>query len=322
MSEKSFFKIVKADNRSDYYIYGKRIFTIKHKSLYSQIYEKRFRDDLSLNDKKYFLQAQFEHNVGYPLNIDNPKTFNEKLQWLKLFYQNPLMTVCADKIAVRNYIKEQLGDEYLVPVLGIYNHPDEIDFSSLPDRFVLKVNWGSGQNIIVKDKSSLDIEKTKKQLAEWLKPTSNHYYHSFEWCYKDIKPGILCEKYIENADGLNDYKFLCYNGIVKNMFIVQDRDKGKENMSVTFFDRNFQKLPVQRLYKSSDKEIVRPEKWDKMIEISEKLAKNFPFIRVDFYEIENTLKIGELTFFPGNGMEKFTPQEWDLKFGEMLKLPK
>ena len=171
----SLIQVQKSDNKINLYICNHKVFAIKHKSEYRKIYEKRFKG-LTETEQRYILEQQFIRNTGYPLNLDNPQTFNEKIQWLKLYDHNPLMTICADKVAVRDYIKEKIGEEYLVPALGIYDKPEDIDFDKLPNRFVLKVNWGSGQNIIVKDKSALDIEAAKKQLAEWMKPENNHYY--------------------------------------------------------------------------------------------------------------------------------------------------
>ena len=153
-------------------------------------------DNIRFREEK--IKKQFKEALGYELNLENPKTYNEKLQWLKLYYHNPLMTKCADKYLAREYIKEKIGEEYLVPLIGVWDKVEDIDFNSLPKQFVLKVNWGSGQNIIVKDKSKLNIEETKNKLNGWLKPFSNHYYYSYEWQYKDIEPKIICEKNILN----------------------------------------------------------------------------------------------------------------------------
>ena len=165
--------------------------------------------------RENIIKKQFKEALGYELNLENPKTFNEKIQWLKLYYHNPLITKCADKFKVRDYIKEKIGEEYLIPLIGVWDKVEDIDFASLPEQFVLKVNWGSGMNIIVKDKSKLDIEDTKKKLKKWINPFSNHYYYSFEYSYKHIEPKIICEKYIEQVDGdLFDYKLTCFNSKV------------------------------------------------------------------------------------------------------------
>lgn len=279
----------------------------------------KYRRELTLDEKKYYLQTQFKNRTGYNLNLDNPKTFNEKLQWLKLYDHNPLMTICADKYKVRDYVKDKIGEEYLIPLLGVWDNPDEIDFSSLPNQFVLKVNWGIGQNIIVKDKSQLNVRDAKEKLRNWLRPESNHYYPGLEWSYKNIKPKIICEEYLEQLNGdLYDYKFLCYNGIAKNLFVVSDRFRNKY---IDFYDVNWERLPFTRVFNNSPKGINKPDNFDKLIQLSEKLAKPFTFVRVDFYSIENKIHFGELTFYPGNGVESFEPIEWDYKLGDLIELP-
>lgn len=291
----------------------KFLFNIK----YYYIYWNRFKG-LTIEQEKYILEKQFKWSTGYKLNLDNPKSFNEKIQWLKLNYKNPLLTKCADKYTVREYVKEKIGEEYLIPLLGVWDNPDEIDFDSLPNQFVLKVNWGSGQNIIVKDKSKLNIIEAKEKLRNWMKSKNNHYWMGLEWCYKDIQPKIIIEEYMQQLDGdLYDYKFLTYGGKVKNLFIVSDRFK---NMHIDFYDREYKRLPFKRLYENSSSGIPKSNNYEKMIELAEKLAENLPFTRVDFYSVEDKIYFGEMTFYPGNGMEPFEPREWDYKFGEMIDL--
>lgn len=298
------------------YVFGIKI---KFKTKYTKIYRKRFDKNFSLEEQKYVIEKQFKERVGYTPNLDNPKTFNEKLQWLKLNNENPLITKCADKYLVREYIKEKIGEEYLIPLLGVYNTPDEIDFDKLPNQFVMKVNWGSGQNIIVKDKSILDIKDANKKLTEWIKKNSNHYYFSFEWSYKNIKPKIIIEKYIEEMSGsLLDYKFFCFNGIPTYVQIDVDRFT---NHKRCFYDMNFIKQNFTTYYPLYTGNIDKPENFEAMIEFSKILSKNFPFARIDFYNLNGNIKFGEITFYHGNGMEPFTPAEWDYKLGDMLKLP-
>ena len=284
------------------------------------VYKKRFQG-LTEAEAKIILETQFERMVGYKLDLENPQTFNEKIQWLKLYYHNPLMTKCADKVAMRDYVKEKIGEEYLIPILGVYDTPEDIDFDKLPNKFVLKVNWGSGQNIICTDKSKLNIQETLEQLREWMKPENNHYYDFLEWCYKDITPKILAEEFIEANDDLIDYKFLCYNGKPLNMFLVQNRKGGEKEMMCTFFDVNFNRLPFSRKYKTSEQKIQCPEKWNEMVEKAKVLSSDFPFVRIDFYQIKGVIKVGEITFYPGNGIEEFNPIEWDIKLGQLIKLP-
>ena len=273
--------------------------------------------DISLKDKKQHITNQFIQQVGCKPSIDAPKTFNEKIQWLKLYYRNPLMVKCADKYAVRNYVSKAIGRDHLIPLIGVYNNIEDVGFDSLPNEFVLKLNCGSGDLIICKDKYLLDIDDVMLKLGKWLKPEANHYFYSYEWCYKDIKPKILCEKYL-NDSNLFDYKFMCFNGKVKLMFVCSERES---HLKVDFFDLKWNKLPFRRGYPNSDNIIKAPKNLQVMIKLAEKLAKPFPFVRVDFYEIENKVLFGELTFYPGNGMERFEPVKWDYKLGEYLTLP-
>ncbi|MCZ9962850.1 glycosyl transferase [Brachyspira hyodysenteriae] len=275
--------------------------------------------------KEKIIKEQFKNALGYELNLENPKTFNEKLQWLKLYYHDPLMTICADKYLVRDYVKEKICEEYLVPLIGVWDRVEDIDFDSLPNQFVLKVNWGSGQNIIVKDKSTLNIEETKNKLEYWMKPTSNHYYYYYEWCYKNIKPKITCEKYIEQIDSnLVDYRVFCFNGIAN--YIIVDHNAKIFGVNAKYlrsvYNRNWEKLDIQIYHPIYKPIIEKPYCIDEILYISEKISKNFIHVRVDFYIIKDKPIIGELTFYHQNGTAKFYPQEWDYKFGESLELPK
>ncbi len=320
---KIFQKIKKDNGRRQIYFCGVKIFSYKKKkalSKYDLVYAKRF-NGLAETEIRFCLEQQFKERVGYPLNLDNPKTFNEKLQWLKLYYHkhpNPLLTKCADKVAVREYIKEKIGEKYLVPCLGVWDNPDQIDFDKLPNQFVLKVNWGSGQNIIVKDKSKLDVDEAKEKLRHWMQPENNNYFGSFEWVYKDIQPKVIAEEYLDFETDLLDYKIMCYNGVPKNLFVCSERDI---DLKVTFFDLKWQRLPFTRKFSASDKQINCPASFDKMLKIANILSVPFPFVRIDFFHHDDKLYIGELTFYPGNGMEQFTPLEWDRKLGDLLILP-
>ena len=292
---------------------------IHKKSKLEKLLARKYDPNLSLDDKKYIIEHQFEQAVGYKPNIDNPKSFNEKLQWLKLYNEDPLLTKCADKYLVRDYVKEKIGEEYLIPLLGVWDSPDEIDFDKLPEQFVLKVNWGSGQNIIVKDKSKLDIKEAKAKLKEWLKPHSNHYYFGFEWCYKNIQPKIIAEKYIEQIDGnLLDYKIFCNNGNPSFLFVGIDRHK---DLKFNFYDLDFNLLPFKQHYDVSNKKIPKPECFQEMLNVAKKLSKDFLHARIDLFLIGNKIYFGEITFYHFNGLEAFEPVEWDYKLGEMLTLP-
>ena len=273
----------------------------------------RFREEI--------IKEQFQNALGYELNLENPRTFNEKLQWLKLYYHDPLMTKCADKYLVREYIKETIGEEYLIPLIGVWDRVEDIDFDKLPNQFVLKVNWGSGQNIIVKDKSKLDIEEAKNKLRYWMQPTSNHYYYSYEWCYKNIEPKIMCEKYIEQMDGnLLDYKLFTFNGIIK--YIDLHIFRFTENHSRCFYDTNWNRYNATIKFNLFQGEVEKPKVLDHLLYLGEKLSKYFPHVRLDFYIIKNDIFFGEMTFYNGSGYDYFKPKEWDYKFGELLELPK
>ena len=271
--------------------------------------------------REKIIKEQFQNALGYELNLENPRTFNEKLQWLKLYYHDPLMTKCADKYLVREYIKETIGEEYLIPLIGVWDRVEDIDFDKLPNQFVLKVNWGSGQNIIVKDKSKLDIEETKNKLRYWMLPTSNHYYYSYEWCYKNIEPKIICEKYIEQMDGnLLDYKVFCFNGEPK--YIQIDFDRFIEHKRC-ICDMNCNKTNIKYVYDIPTTNIkINSDILKNISELSKKLSTDFYYSRIDFYYINNYLIIGEITFIPEAGIGKFEPIEWDYKFGSLLELPK
>lgn len=274
----------------------------------------------SLPDEEY-LKRLFRVSMGKELNLEHPVTFNEKLQWLKLHDRRPEYTMMVDKYLVRNYIREQLGEEYLIPLLGVWDSPEEIDFAALPDQFVLKCNHNSGLGMcICKDKSKLDIEKVKKELHRGL--AQDYYLTGREWPYKNVKRRIIAEQYMidRSTSELRDYKFMCFNGKVQCSFVCSDRFL-PGGLHVTFFDRDWNVMPFERHYPARKAGIQRPINYDKMIEFSERLSQNISFVRVDFYEVENKIYFGELTFYPGSGLEEFTPEEWDEILGSWLTLP-
>ena len=272
----------------------------------------------NLNDES-FLKKAFRCYMGKELNLDNPQTFNEKLQWLKLYDRKPEYTTMVDKYAVKKYVADIIGEEYIIPTLGVWNHFDEIDFDKLPNHFVLKCTHDSGGIVICKDKNKLDLKSAKKKIEKCLK--RNYYWSSREWPYKDVKPRIIAEPYMEDskAHELIDYKFMCFNGKVKCSFTCSERFS-KDGLKVTFFDKDWNVMPFERHYPVSKDSPKKPINYDKMIQFSEQLSKGIPFVRVDFYEINGQLYFGELTFYPGGGFEEFTPEEWDYKLGDFLKL--
>lgn len=269
---------------------------------------------------KFCIKLSYFIEMGNKLNLKNPQTFNEKIQWLKLNNRDPFYTQLVDKYEVRDYISKTIGSEYLIPLIGLYNNVEEIDFNALPNQFVLKCTHDSGELIICKDKSKLDIEATKKRINKCIK--RNYYYYGREWPYKNVKPRIICEKYMEEQSGteLKDYKFMCFSGEVKCLFVCLNRNT-ETGLNVDFYDLGWNPLPFERHYKRSGIRLPKPKTFDKMVKFSEILSKGKLFVRVDFYEINGDLYFGELTFFPGSGFEEFTPEKYDYLLGSWLQLP-
>jgi hypothetical protein len=289
--------------------------------------EKNFKmfqnNEMTLGKMRSIVAKRFKKGVGYKPDLENPRSFNEKIQWLKFNYRNPLLTTCADKFKVKEYITSKIGSEYVVPNLACWNSAKDVDFDNLPEKFVLKVNWSSGYNIIVNDKSKLDIEDAITKINYWMLPFNNCYYYYFNWAYKNMPPVIYAEKYIEQDNGqLYDYKFHCFNGEPRFILVVSNRlVEGKET-NKTFYDTDWNALPVRRDRDPfpDDTSMEKPRNFEKMLEISRILSKDFPFVRVDFYDLDDKVYIGEMTFYCGGGFEPFHPRDWDYKFGEMLDI--
>ena len=274
---------------------------------------------IRINDKLY-LEILYKKIFNKKLDLNNPKTFNEKLQWLKLYDRNPKYIKMVDKYLVKNYIKDTIGEKYIIPTLGIYDRFDEIDFDKLPNQFVLKCTHDSGSTVICRDKNYFDYKLARKKIEKALK--RNFFYGGREWPYKNIKPRIIVEKYMEAEahKGLLDYKFMCFNGKVQCSFVCLDRNS-QDGLKVDFYDLQWKKLPFKRHYPNSQLEIPKPKNYDLMLQLAEKLSKDIPFVRVDFYETNGTIYFGELTFYPGSGFEEFTPEKYDKILGDMLVLP-
>ena len=270
---------------------------------------------------KLYLSLLYKSKFGRKLDWQNPKTFNEKLQWLKVYDRRPEYTTYVDKYMVRDYIAKTIGEEYLIPLLGVWNSPDEIDFDKLPNQFVLKCNHDSGGLCICKDKANFDIEAAKVKLRESLK--KDYYIEGREWPYKNVPRKIIAEKYmvdVSEALSLRDYKFMCFDGKVKCSFVCSDRNT-KEGLHVTFFDLDWKVLPFERHYPARKEGLPKPKCYEEMIKLAEKLSKDIPFVRVDFYEINGKVYFGELTFYPGSGFEEFSPCSADEWLGSFIKLP-
>lgn len=272
-----------------------------------------------------YLKKEFKVRIGNELNLNNPQTFNEKIQWLKLYDRHPEYTMMVDKYAAKQYVASKIGDDYIIPTLGVWTKFDDIDFDKLPNQFVLKCTHDSGGLVICKDKSTLDINAAKRKIEHCLK--RKYYYIHREWPYKNVPPRIIAEKYMtDNANSsttnetLKDYKFYCFDGKVRFLMINSDRNS-KMSTKADYFDRDFNWLDFTWGYEHANVRPVKPDCFDEMISISEKLSKGLPHVRVDLYECNGQIYFGELTFYDGSGFDKIEPIEWDYKIGKMLKLP-
>lgn len=274
-----------------------------------------------LNDKTYLKIAYFL-KFKEILNLENPITLNEKIQWIKLNDRRKEYNQLVDKLTVKKYVKEKIGEEYIIPTLRKWDNISEINFDELPQSFVLKCNHDSGGVIVCKNKNKLDKEKTKKILEKHMK--RNYFWHGREWAYKDVEPAIFAEKYIATTDGsdLKDYKFFCFHGKVKYFKVDCDRFS---NHKAYYFDYKKEILPFsEKVFKPDETSQIPslPNNIDKMIFLAEKLTEELLFCRVDFYSLENKVFFGEFTLYPGSGMDVIEPKEWDVKLGKFLNLEK
>lgn len=272
---------------------------------------------------RQFIKYWFKNKMGCYPDLDNPKTFNEKLQWLKLNYRKPILTTLVDKYAVKKYVADKIGKEYIIPTLGVWNSFAEIDFDSLPNQFVLKCTHDSGGLVICKDKSMLDKEAAKVKIERSL--ATDFYKQGREWPYKNVPRRIIAEQYMEEVSktdttDLIDYKFFCFNGVPTFCQVIRDRST-KETIDFYDMEWNHQEFyglnPVAR---NGLKSVARPVHLDKMIEIATKLSNGMPMSRIDLYVINDREYFGEITLFPGCGIGIFTPEEWNLKIGNLIDI--
>lgn len=267
-----------------------------------------------------WIKYKYKRKFGRTLNLENPKSFSEKLQWMKLYYRNPLCKTMVDKYDAKQYVAKLIGEEYIIPTLGVWDRFEDIDFDALPDQFVLKCTHDSGGLVICRDKTKLDIKAAKRKIKKCFK--RNYYWHGREWVYKDIKSRVIAEAYMEDASGreLIDYKFYCFNGEPKFLYI----SVGLENhatASISFFDFDFNKMPFYRTdFKQFETAPSKPEKFEQMIELATELSKGFPFLRVDLYQINGQVYFSELTFVPSGGMMPLKPDTADMEIGKLLNL--
>ena len=269
------------------------------------------------NDRRY-LEILFPLRTGYPLNLEHPKTFNEKLQWLKLYNRRPEYTKMVDKVEAKKYVADIIGEEYIIPTLAVYDRAEDIDFEALPNQFVLKCTHDSGSILICKDKANLNRQSVIKKLNNVLK--KNYFYQKREWPYKDVKPRIIAEKYLtDDGNELKDYKVFSFGGEPKFIEVDYNRFCGHKR---NIYNTAWELLNFSIQYPSDSKRsIEKPPKIEEILWLSKKLSVGIPHIRIDFYIVNNQVFFGELTFFHESGMGIFSPIEWDLRFGELILLP-
>lgn len=285
-----------------------------------RIYNRLIRFLMPFVSDRIYLKLLFKHRLGYKLNLDNPKSFNEKLQWLKLNDIHPEYTQMVDKIEAKKYVASIIGDEYIIPTLGVWNSVDDIDWDLLPEQFVIKVSSDSGGIVVCKNKSNLDINKAIKKLKKGF--GKNYYIYNKEYPYKNIKPRIIAEQYMEDrkTGELRDYKFFCFNGEPK--IIKVDFNRFTEHRANYYdIDKNLLMFGEENYPPNYNKDIEFPNNFEKMVQLVREIAKSIPFVRVDLYNVNGYIYFGEITFFPASGTGRFTSLEWDYKLGNMLKLP-
>ncbi len=268
-----------------------------------------------------FLKKKYKARFGKTLDLKNPKTFNEKLQWLKLHNRDDRFTTMVDKENVKKYVAERIGNEYVIDSLGVWDSFDEIDFEKLPNQFVLKCTHDSGGLVICRDKDRLNFEQAKKKIEKSL--GRNYYMFGREWPYKNVKPRILAEKYMQDEnskpeESLRVYKIMTFNGVPKIIQTIQN-DK-TPNEVIDYFDTEWNLLKMRQNFPNSNKPLARPATLDKMLELASRLAEDIPFLRIDFYEVNKQVYFSEFTFYSDSGMAKFYPEEWDTVLGNWMDL--
>ncbi len=269
----------------------------------------------------FYVKIYYEYYTGKKLNLENPVEFNEKIQWLKVYYQPPILTKLVDKYEVRSFVEEKIGAQYLNDLLKVYFKAGEVNFEELPDKFVIKGAHGFNFNLIVPEKEAINRTKARYLFKKWM--SKNQYYRGgLEWAYKNVRPKLIAEAFLEEIGKsvIDDYKFYCFNG--KPKFVQIDMGRGVEDHKV-FYDLNWKKLSFTKgkgnLFEG---EIEPPENFETMLEITEKLAEGFPFVRVDLYNINGKIIFGEMTFYPGDGRQEFRPDEYNKIIGDYLQLPR
>ena len=270
---------------------------------------------------KLYLRIKFYCRLGKVLNLKHPTTYNEKIQWLKLYGRTPIDTILSDKFAVKEYISKTIGPQYVIPLLGVWNNFDDIDFDKLPEQFVLKCTHDSGGIVICKNKAEFDLEKARRVINRGMK--NNFYVFSREKAYRDIPRRVIVEEYREDSKTkeLRDYKFFCFDGVPKALFIASDRQVDGEETKFDFFDMDYNHLPFTNGHPNAKVLPEKPVCFDEMKALAAKLSKGLIHVRVDFYEVDGKVYFGEMTYSHWGGMTPFVPEEWDSIFGSWIKLP-
>lgn len=275
----------------------------------------------SIPEDKYaeVIEEEYSKVLGHTLNWNNLQTYTEKMQWEKIYDKNPMKTMLADKYCVREWIENKIGNEYLIPLIGVWDSFDDIDFDLLPNQFVLKTNHGTGTNLIVKSKEELNLKRTKRMFEDWMK-TDYAFTNSIQLHYREIPRKIIAEKYLETELGeLQDYKFLCFDG--KPCFCWVDLGRFSKHTR-TVFNMNWELQPwTQATYGISSHDIPKPKNFDKMVEIATILSQGFSHVRVDLYNVDGKIYFGEMTFTNGSGLDPIVPEEYDKVLGDYWKLP-
>lgn len=273
-----------------------------------------------MSDERY-LRTAYRLKLGKKLNLENPVGYNEKLQWIKLYDHRPIYPKIVDKYEAKRYVASVIGEQYIIPTLGVWDRFDDIDFDKLPERFVLKCTHDSGGLVICHDKSKLDRQAAKAKIETCL--SKNYFWQGREWPYKMVKPRILAEPYMEDSTthDLRDYKFFTFDGTVKALFIATDRHLKGEEVKFDYFDADFLHLDMRQAHSNAAVMPAKPSCFEEMKQLASKLSVGFPQIRVDFYEVDGHVYFGELTLFHDSGLVPFHPEKWDEIFGSWIELP-
>lgn len=307
---------IKSIIREKFPFFADRITEYKAKKIYKN--QVKLVQDSPEKLVKYVFDSTVPEKFNHGLDLENPKTFHEKLNWLKLNWYNQDATTCSDKYLVRKFVEDKGLGHMLNELYAVYDSPDEIDFDALPDKFVMKTTHDSAHVILCTDKKKLNEKLIRKQLKWWM--DIDYCYMSGEWVYHTEKPRIVCERFLEDKDlgELVDYKFFCFNGKPDVCFFASDR---KNHVKADFYSLDWKRLPFKWMYETSNKDFPKPECLEEMIEASKILAEGFPFVRVDFYQANGKVYFGEMTFFHGGGMGWFEPENYDIEFGNKIHLP-